>query len=205
FSTLQKNLLRTAMTAWGIFWGTFMLVAMLGFGKGLELGVQRNMLGFVANNVYAWGQRTSKPHLGLAPGRRVRLDVDDAEALRQLPGVVAVAPNIELGGWREGNNVTHGNVTGNFGVRGEFPDSARVGLDRPYLGRFINEIDIDQGRKVTVIGQSVRRELFAPGEDPIGKYVSIRNIHFQVVGVIHSEQPGDEGDRNNSTLIIPFS
>lgn len=205
FSTLQKNLLRTAMTAWGIFWGTFMLVAMLGFGKGLELGVQRNMLGFVANNVYAWGQRTSKPHLGLAPGRRVRLDVDDAEALRQLPGVVAVAPNIELGGWREGNNVTHGNVTGNFGVRGEFPDSARVGLDRPYLGRFINEIDIDQGRKVTVIGQSVRRGLFAPGEDPIGKYVSIRNIHFQVVGVIHSEQPGDEGDRNNSTLIIPFS
>jgi hypothetical protein len=64
FSTLQKNLLRTLMTAWGIFWGTFMLVAMLGFGKGLEVGVQKNMLGFVANNVYAWGQITSKAHGG---------------------------------------------------------------------------------------------------------------------------------------------
>ena len=205
FSTLRKNLLRTLMTAWGIFWGTFMLVAMLGFGKGLELGVQRNMLGFVANNVYAWGQRTSKPHGGLAPGRRVRLDVNDADALRQLPGVVAVAPSIELGGWRDGNNVSHDYRTGNFGVRGEFPDLARVGLDRPYLGRFINELDIEEGRKVAVIGESVRRALFAPAEEPIGKEVSIRDIHFQVVGVIYSEQPGDEGDRNNSTLIIPFT
>jgi putative ABC transport system permease protein len=205
FSTLQKNLLRTLMTAWGVFWGTFMLVAMLGFGKGLELGVQRNMLGFVANNVYAWGQRTSKPHGGLAPGRPVRLDISDAEALRQLPGVVAVAPNIQLGGWRDGNNVSHDDRTGNFGIRGEFPDLARVGLDRPYLGRFINEIDIDQGRKVAVIGESVRRGLFAPGEDPIGQYVSVRSIQFQVIGVVHSEQPGDEGDRNNSSLTVPFT
>lgn len=205
FSTLQKNLLRTLMTAWGIFWGTFMLVAMLGFGKGLELGVQRNMLGFVANNVYAWGQRTSKPHGGLAPGRRVRLDISDAEVLRQLPGVVAVAPNVELGGWRDGNNVTHENKTGNFGIRGEFPDSARVGLDRPYLGRFINDLDIAEGRKVAVIGESVRRGLFALDENPIGQHVGIRNIQFQVVGVLHSEQPGDEGDRNNSTLTVPFT
>jgi putative ABC transport system permease protein len=80
-----------------------------------------------------------------------------------------------------------------------------VGLDRPYLGRFINDIDISEGRKVAVIGESVRRGLFERGADPIGQYVSIRNIHFQVVGVLHSEQPGDEGDRNNSTLIIPFS
>src|SRR5687767_4368894 len=128
------------MTAWGIFWGTFMLVAMLGFGRGLELGVQRNMLGFVANNVYAWGQMTTKPYGGLAPGRRVRLHADDATALRLLPGVAAVAPSVELGGWREGNNVSYENKTGNFGVRGEYPDLARVGVDRPYLGRFINEL-----------------------------------------------------------------
>lgn len=205
FSTLQKNLLRTVMTAWGIFWGTFMLVAMLGFGRGLELGVQRNMLGFVANNVHAWGQRTSKPHAGLAPGRRVRLDISDADVLRKLPGVVAVAPSVELGGWRDGNNVSHESKTGNFGIRGEFPDSARVGLDRPYLGRFINEIDIRDGRKVAIIGESVRRGLFEASESPIGRHVSIRNIHFQVVGVVNSEQPGDEGDRNNSTLSVPFT
>lgn len=205
FATLQKNILRTLMTAWGIFWGTFMLVAMLGFGTGLEHGVQRNMLGFVANNVYAWGQRTSKPHAGLAPGRRVRLDLEDAEAVRQLEGVVAVAPNIELGGWRDGNNVSYGEKTGNFGVRGEFADAARVGVDRPYLGRYINELDIRERRKVTVIGESVRRILFEDGQSPIGRYLSVRNVLFQVVGVLRSEQPGDAGDRSNSTLLVPFT
>ncbi len=205
FSTLQKNLLRTLMTAWGIFWGTFMLVAMLGFGKGLEVGVQRNMLGFVANNVYAWGQMTSKAYGGLGPGRRVRLHADDATALGLLPGVVAVAPSIELGGWREGNNVSYESKTGNFGVRGEYPELARVGVDRPYLGRFINELDMLERRKVAVLGESVRRTLFADDVDPIGKHLNVRGIHFQVVGVISSEQPGDAGDRSNGTLMVPFT
>lgn len=205
FATLQKNLLRTAMTAWGVFWGTFMLVAMLGFGNGLEAGVQRNMLGYVANNVYAWGQMTTRPFAGLSPGRPIRLNTDDAAAVRELPGVEAVAPSIDLGGWRDGNNVSYGDKTGNFGVRGEWPDLANVGMDRPYAGRFINQLDMQLRRKVTVIGDSVRRVLFGDDLDPLGKYVSIRGVHFQVVGVIGSEQPGDAGDRGNSTLAVPFS
>ena len=205
FSTLERNLLRTTMTAWGVFWGTFMLVAMLGFGNGLETGVNRNMLGFVGNNVYAWGQATTRPHAGLAPGRRIQLDIDDAEAIRRLDGVVAVAPSIELGGWRDGNNVSYEDKTGNFGVRGEYPDFARVGVEHPYLGRFINEIDMDLRRKVAVIGESVKQMLFGTNVDAIGKYITIRGVHFQVVGVTRSEQPGDEGDRFNSTLVVPFT
>lgn len=205
FSTLERNLLRTSMTAWGVFWGTFMLVGMLGFGNGLEAGVNRSMLGFVGNNVYAWGQVTTRPNAGLAPGRFIRFDVDDADAIRRLDGVEAVAPSIDLGGWRDGNNVSYEDKTGNFGVRGEYPDFARVGVERPYAGRFINDLDIELRRKVTVIGQSVRQMLFAPDIDPIGKYVSIRGIHFQVVGVTHCEAPGDDGDRFNSTLVVPFT
>lgn len=205
FSTLQKNPLRTLMTAWGIFWGTFMLVVMLGFGNGLQAGVTKNMVGFSANNVYLWGGRATRPHAGMVPGRWIRLDTDDAAAIARIEGVDAVAPGIELGGWREGNNVTYREKTGNFGVKGETPAFLRVGLDRPYLGRFINESDMTERRKVTVIGDSVRRMLFGDSQDPIGEYVSIRNVHFQVVGVIASELPGDEGDRNNSTLLVPFT
>jgi putative ABC transport system permease protein len=206
FSTLQKNVLRTVMTAWGVFWGTFMLVVMLGFGSGLEVGVNENMLGFSANNVYAWGQNTTLPYAGLAPGRWVRLDVDDVAALRNaLPGAVAIAPGIELGGWRDGNNVSYREKTGNFGVKGESPELAKVSVDRPYLGRFINELDMERRRKVTVIGQAVRRMLFPDEVDPIGEYVRIRGVHFQVVGVMDSEQPGDEGERNNGTLVVPFT
>lgn len=205
FATLQKNLLRTVMTAWGVFWGTFMLVVMLGFGSGLEAGVTTNMFTFAGNNVYAWGGRASLPYEGLATGRRVVLDVADVEALRRLPGVVAVSPGVELGGWRQGNNVSYGDITFNFGVKGATPDFLQVELDRPYLGRFINDTDMRERRKVTVIGQAVRQMLFAAHEDPIGKYVKIRGVHFQVVGVLSSALAGDEGERSNSTLIIPFS
>ena len=205
FSTLERNLLRTTMTAWGVFWGTFMLVAMLGFGNGLETGVNRSMLGFVGNNVYAWGQATTRPHAGLAPGRRVRLDTEDAVAIRKLDGVVAVAPNIDLGGWRDGTNVSFEEKTGNFAVRGEYPDFARVGVERPYVGRFVNELDMEARRKVAVIGETVRQMFFVNGVDPIGKYLTIRGIHFQVVGVTRSEAPGDEGDRFNSTIVVPFT
>jgi putative ABC transport system permease protein len=204
FSTLQKNVLRTSMTAWGVFWGTFMLVAMLGFGAGLEAGVNRNMLGFTGNNVYAWGQMTTMAYGGLAPGRPIRLNTEDAVALRQLPGVVAVAPSIDLGGWRDGNNVVYEDKTANFGVRGEYPDLAQVAVEHPNRGRFVNDLDMEQRRKIAVIGETVRRTLF--GEvDPIGKYVAIRGVHFQVVGLIDSEQPGDEGDRVNSTVVVPFT
>ncbi len=205
FSTLQKNLLRTAMTAWGVFWGTFMLVVMLGFGSGLEVGVSRNMLGFSANNVYIWGQNTTLPYAGMASGRRLRLDTEDIAALRRLPSVAAAAPGIELGGWRDGNNVSYGDKTANFGVKGECPELAEVAVDRPYLGRFINQHDMSQRRKVTVIGEAVRRMLFEDDVDPVGRYVRIKGVHFQVVGVMDSEQPGEEGERNNSTLLIPFT
>jgi putative ABC transport system permease protein len=205
FSTLQKNVLRTVMTAWGIFWGTFMLVMMLGFGNGLEAGVMKNMTGFAANNVYVWGWRTSVPHAGMPPGRRIWLDTSDVEALQRLDGVEAVAPGIDLGNWRDGNNVSYREKTANLGVRGEASQFAKVALDRPYLGRFINDTDMRERRKVTVIGEAARRMLFEDDMNPIGEYISIRGVHFQVVGVMDSEQPGEAAERTNSTVMVPFT
>jgi len=204
FATLQKNVARTAMTAWGVFWGTCMLIFMLGIGQGLEGGVTRNMASLSANNVYVWGQRTALPHAGLAPGRQVRLDTDDVGAVGQVPGVAAVAPSIELGGWRQGNNVAYGDRVANFGVRGETPQFLEVAVDRPYAGRFINETDMRERRKVTVIGEAVRHMLLHD-VDPIGRYIKIRGVHFQVVGVMASVQSGDDAERTDNTVLVPFS
>jgi putative ABC transport system permease protein len=205
FSTLQKNILRTAMTAWGVFWGTFMLVIMLGIGSGLQHGVARSMSSLAANNVFLWGDRTSVPYAGLAPGRRIQLDLEDADALRELPGVVAVAPTVELGGWRNGNNVTYRDQVGNFGVRGETPEFLRVVVDSPYLGRFINETDMAERRKVVVIGEATRRMLMPDNVDPIGEFLQIRSLYFQVVGVMASQQAGDDAERGDNTILMPLS
>src|SRR6185503_10316667 len=123
----------------------------------------------------------------------------------QLPGVVAVAPSVELGGWRQGNNVVYGDHVANFGVRGETPPYLEVAVERPYLGRFINEIDMQERRKVVVIGQAARHLLLPDAVDPIGEYLRIRGQHFQIVGVMASLQSGDDAERTDSTLIVPFS
>jgi putative ABC transport system permease protein len=205
FSTLQKNVARTVMTAWGVFWGAFMLVLMLGIGRGLEGGVTRNMASLSANNVYLWGGRSSVPHAGLALGRPLRLDLQDVAEVKQLPGVVAVTPSIELGGWRQGTNIAYGYKVGSFGLRGEAPQYLDVQVDRPYLGRFINETDMAERRKVVVIGEEVRRQLIPDTIVPIGEYLQIRGVYFQIVGVIASLQGGDDAERVDNSALVPFS
>ncbi len=204
--TLRRNKLRTVMTAAGVLWGIFMLVLMLGFGNGLQRGVMHNMAGFVSNSVYVWGQRTSKAYQGFAPGRRIRFTTRDVDAIRdQVPGIFALAPRNQLGGWRDGNNVTYGEKTGNFGVMGDYPELEYVENIEILSGRFVNHADMLGKRKVTVIGEQVQKVLFPPEQDPVGEYVKIRGVFFRVVGVQRSTLPGQEGDRQNSTLYVPFS
>jgi len=194
------------MTAWGVFWGTFMLVLMLGFGTGLEQGVQKNMLGFAPNNVYMWGNNTSKPFKGMPVGRWVRFDLDDiAEIKKSVREVEAIAPRVQLGGWQDGNNITFGEKTANFAVMGEYPEFAHVEYVKMERGRFINQLDLQHRRKVAVIGANVQRILFPDGVDPLGEYIKIKGVHFQVVGVAGSERAGEQGDRDRNMVQVPFS
>ena len=148
FNTLRQSKLRTVMTALGILWGIFMLVLMLGFGNGLERGVMQNMVGFVSNSVYVWGQRTSKAHLGLSPGRRIRFTMRDIQAIENsVSGISALAPRNQLGGWQDGNNVTFGAKTGNFGVMGDYPELLEVDNLAVRSGRFMNHTDMVDKRK----------------------------------------------------------
>jgi len=204
--TVRKNKLRTFMTAAGVFWGMFMLLAMLGFGDGLEVGTRRSMGDYSTNAVYIWGQRTSLPYKGLQPGREIDYDNDDALAMRaEIDDIEHLAPRNQLGGWRDGNNVTRMNKTGNFQVMGDVPAFAHI---QPMIfdsGRFLNELDIRDRRKVAVIGSTVYETLFEKGADPIGDYIKVKGVYFQVIGQFHSAVPGDQGDRQAGTIHIPLS
>lgn len=204
-TTLGRNKLRTLMTAFAVFWGIFMLIVMLGLGNGLENGVSQNMRGFAANSIFVWGQRTTMPHLGMKPGRYVSFRADDIEALRQLDGIEYLAPRIQLGGWRDGNNVVRGDKTGNFSVMGDYPEFQYIDTLNFKSGRFINKFDIDERRKVAVIGKHVYDVLFAPGEDPIGQHLKIKGVYFQIVGYFEPLRSGDGGERLGQTIFIPFT
>ncbi len=204
WSTLQRNKLRAALTACGVFWGIFMLIVMLGIGQGLETGSRKQLGGLETRAIFVWSQRTSIPYKGLQPGRYVKFRDADIEALRRIPGVEHVAPRLQFGGWRQGTNVIYGTKTAFFGVMGDnevYPSIEPLKVAR---GRFVNALDMRDGRKVAVIGRQVASVLFE-NEDPIGKDIQVRGVYFQVVGVIHSLKGGEEAERLESTVFIPFS
>jgi putative ABC transport system permease protein len=205
-NTLRTNKLRTALTALGVFWGIFMLLLMLGFGNGLQHGVQKNMSGFATNSVYVWGQRTSIPHKGMQPGRRVSYNNGDVDAIRsKIDGIRYLAPRNSLGGWRSSSSVVRGLRTGGFTVMGDYPDIQHIQPMRLPMGRFLNELDMKDSRKVAVIGTTVYDELFERGEEPLGEYIRINGVYFQVVGVFKPRQTGDNGERQAQTIFIPFT
>ena len=205
-SAARKNPLRTFLTACGVFWGIFMLIVMLGMGAGFERGVASQMRGFAANSVYVWGQRTSVPYQGLQPGRYISYTNQDAEAIRtSVSGIKYFAPRVQLGGWRSGTNVVYRGRTGSFSVMGDYPEIQHIQLIRVVNGRFLNDLDVVDRRKVAVIGKAVFDDLFESGANAVGEYIRINGVYFLVVGVFRSLQSGNRGDRASSTIFTPIT
>ncbi len=206
YSSLAKNRLRTALTAFGVFWGIFMLMLLLGSGRGLENGINSDFTGSATNSFYVWTQRTSKPYRGLPAGRRFRFSNRDTEAIRrEIPEAAVIAPRNQLGGFRGGNNVTRGVKSGAFNVMGDYPEIMDIQPIKILQGRFLNDNDLEESRKVAVIGERVLDVLFEGGEDPIGDYVRINGVYFKVIGVFGPRSKGEQAIRDAETIYAPFT
>jgi putative ABC transport system permease protein len=205
YSSLKKNKLRTFLTAFGVFWGIFMLIIMLGSGKGLENGVKNNFGGSATNSVFLWTQRTSIAYAGLPKGRNFNMKNEDIIALeREVNEIEYLAPRNQLRGYGEGNNVSHNNKSGSFTVMGDYPQVWNINPMEILQGRFLNHYDIEDRRKVVVIGTRVRDVLFGK-KDPINGNVKINGVFFKVVGVWKSKKKGNGGESDSETLFIPFT
>lgn len=206
FSSLSKNPLRTTLTAIGVFWGIFMLVIMLGAGKGLQNVAQQGFAGIATNSVFIWAQSTSKPYKGFGAGRRIRMNNDDYLSLqRTATSAKIISPRNQLGGFRSGNTVTRGKESASFNVMGDYPAIKNIESVQVLEGRFINPIDIEDRRKTAVIGSRVREVLFDEEEDPIGESIKINGVYFKVIGVFGTRQSGERGLRETEKIYIPFT
>lgn len=205
FGTIRKNKLRTFLTIVGIAWGIFMIISLVGLGNGFRNGVTKGFGQWATNSGFMWGQRTTISYDGFQPGRRVSFNNSDTEhLLSRVKEIKYLAPRNQLGGWRGGNNVTRGDNSGAFTVIGDYPEFNRINIQNITSGRFINQKDIDDYRKVAVIGQNVFNLLFDEDEDPIGEYITINKVNFQVVGFIRPiREDGNERDLN--TIQVPFT
>ena len=204
--TMKQHKLRTALTAFGVFWGIFMLVILLGAGNGLRNGAMQNF-DIAKNAVFAWTAETTVPFEGFDAGRSVQLNNEDLAALRRLDEVDIIAPRLRVGNRFSGQAlpIVRGDKSVAFLIMGDVPEFLEI---KPYIleqGRFLNEIDMQRSRKVAVIGKRVRDELFDPEEDAIGDYVRIGGVPFQVVGVFDTRVMGEQAINELQTVHVPLS
>lgn len=205
FSTLKKNKVRTFFTAFGVFWGIFMLVIMMGSGSGLENAVGRDMGDMATNSVFIWTQRTTMPYKGFDRGRHYNFRNGDTDALLEnISEIKHIGPRIQGWGGDGNNNVIRGERTGAFTIQGDYPAYNLIDPIGMSEGRFINVLDISNYRKVCVIGDRVKNEMFAADESPIGQYLRIQGVYFKVVGIFKSTKP-HRGERENQVIYLPFT
>ena len=180
---LTSNVFRTILTAFGVFWGIFILIILLAAGKGLENGVKQGFGDIATNTMFVWTQGTSMPYKGLPKGRWFNYKTSDVDAIRDnFPNLRFISPRNQLGGWGGNNNVVYGLNTGAFNIYGDYPEIIKQEPMDITSGRFLNYNDLNSSRKVAVIGEGVKNELFGREESPLGKYIKINGVNFYVIG-----------------------
>jgi putative ABC transport system permease protein len=213
FNTLSRHKLRTALTAFGVFWGIFMLTALLGAGKGLENGVYD---GFprVPNTIFIWIQGvTQLPCQGMPTGRQIKLKEEDVEEIsRTVASVGLIKGQNSVGIWGGTPAYTvYKSKNGAFAVQGGFPGIESIQTMRIEEGRTFDVLDEQQRRKVALIGARVESQLFGKGERALGHDVTINGMSFQVIGVFHSLSNGNQQQEEekvylpNDTLRYTFN
>lgn len=203
---LTSNWFRTLLTAFGVLWGIFILVILLAAGKGLENGVKQGFGGIATNTMFMWTQVASKPYKGMPKGRNYSFEVEDVAAIRQnVPNIRIISPRNQLGGFRGANNVVRGLKTGAFGVYGDYPEIIEQEPMDITSGRFINYSDINQKRKVAVIGEGVRSDLYDQGEEYLGTYIKINGVNFMVVGTYKKKGNNGDPEEMQKQIYVPFT
>lgn len=201
-ATLARNKTRTFLTAFGIFWGVFMLASLLGGARGAEDLLRRNFEGFATNAAIVAPSTTSIPYKGYSKGRQVEFNLKDVNSLRvQVPELSVVTPMVST----YGISLKNGKYSYTGGVQGLEGNYTKVMTPNIDHGRFINDADVSSMRKVAVIGSKVTNEIFPGDPDPVGKDVEINGIIYKVVGVASQKSEISMGSRIDDIAIIPLT
>lgn len=201
WQTISRNRKRSIMTAFGVFWGIFMLTIMLGAGLGLKNALFSQLGDMSVNSCFFWGGRTSIPYKGLPSGRYWQFENEDLAAIKkQVPNVRSVGSVI----WGSEYKFSRNDKKGDYSLVGYNPDFQQISPLPIRFGRFFNEIDMEQQRKVCILTEQVWLDLFPGGEDPVGSTIRMNNMYLTVIGMI---KVPDRGFRfhGDKSVLMPVS
>lgn len=204
FGSIRKSKLRTSITVIGVLWGIFLFITLLGAARGMENGFDREFRNLATNSIFLWAQRTGMPHKGFQRGRRLRLKIQDVDAIiKQSSNVEFIAPRSVQGVFGGAPaSIKRKTNTKTYKLFGDYPILDNVNKVKILEGRFINSRDINEARKVCVIGEKIVDELFEKDENPVGDFLEVNGSFFQIVGMYKDNQTSFEGD---DSIYIPFS
>ena len=203
--TITRNKARSFLTGFGVFWGVFMLVALMGGGKGLKEMLEKNFEGFAQNTVVIGAEQTTKPYKGFRKGRWWSMDYKDIDRLKQrVPELESVVPMI-FSRWRGNNTAYYGDQKTQPRIQGTVPEMVKVITPKMYYGRYLNDVDMREQRKVCVIGKKVYKELFKEGGDPCGKKIRVDSTYFEVIGVDYAEGGISFNGRAEEKITLPIT
>jgi putative ABC transport system permease protein len=203
--TLTRNKSRSFLTGFGVFWGVFMLVALIGGGSGLKEMLEKNFEGFAQNTVIVWSQQTSKAYKGFRKGRWWSMDYKDITRLKQrVPELDVVAPAL-FAPWGKSNTAYYKDQKTTPRIQGCTPEYAKVIEPKLYYGRYINEMDMKEHRKVCVIGKRIYKELFKEGGDPCGKSIRVDSTYYEVIGVDYASNNMNINGRAEQKITLPLT
>ncbi|MEL0652758.1 MULTISPECIES: ABC transporter permease [unclassified Algibacter] len=198
FDSLSKNKLRSILTMVGVWWGILLLIGLLGSARGLENSFNVLFGDFATNSVFVWGQSTGKPFKGFQEGREVKLSLSDAKKIEEnVEGIEFVLPRNQRSA-----TVTKNFLSGSFQMAGDYPLLDKLQKKKLIHGRFINQNDIDDNKKIVVISEDAYKQLYEKDAEAIGTYLIINDINFKVVGMFDS---GNVNMGPSTDMHIPFT
>ena len=203
--TLTRNKSRSFLTGFGVFWGVFMLVSLIGGGQGMKEMLNKNFEGFATNSAFVWSQQTSKAYKGFRKGRWWSMDLKDIERLRQrVPELDVIAPVVFMP-WNASSTAYHEDRKVTINVQGVTPEYADVVGPKLYYGRYINDMDLKHHRKVCVLGKKIYKDLFKEGGNPCGQSIRIDSTYYQVVGVDYNTSSISINGTSEEMVTLPFT
>jgi len=203
--TLTRNKSRSFLTGFGVFWGVFMLVALIGGGQGMKEMLNKNFAGFATNSAFVWAQQTTKAYKGFRKGRWWSMDQKDVGRLRQrVPELDVIAPVLFLP-WNKQSYAYQDDRKVSINVQGVTPDYAKVNGPQMFYGRYINDMDVKEHRKVCVLGKRIYKDLFKQGGDPCGKSIRIDSTYYQVIGVDYNTSSISVNGTSEEMVTMPFT
>lgn len=203
---LTTNWFRSVATAFGVFWGIFILIILLAAGNGFEKGVKLDFGDTATNTMFMWTQTVTKPYKGLPKGRRYNFKVDDVQAIKDnVDNLRFISPRNQLGGFGGANNVVKGINAGAFNVYGDYPEIIKQEPMDITSGRFISYSDINEKRKVAIIGEGVRSSLYDKEEEVLGSYIKIQGVNFMVIGTYKKKSNDGDSEEAQKQIFVPFT